>query len=766
MSKLTLNVAAVESDPDVTIKVGVQPYEKSILDSLREEHRGTYLVKRGGEDGNSILMIPRKAGLPLLGTSTTEEKLAEAPWLLGPLAIEALLEFFTQLQRPIMSWRPLRVVSQRPANLLAVDPKIPTWLQRRVVLDFETRRVYGANRQAKVVLACGVRTRNAIEANCEEINAAGIPLIGRYVGTKRNAVDPRIQAYLKLVGRVVEQRGSVLILDDYGEGPQSIEASDAFLEPRNENLVWCVRHLLGSGAERALEATADLVAEQLIGPKRNELIDRTLGYLRTQSIQLASGAPLVLGVLAGRSRDSWSFRSELVRRPHLVFDPSGTRTDVWNERGLDRNGPYDQRTFTPKQLRIAVLCQAAYEGQVEAFLAKFLDGLPEIRTGSGAQSRAPYEKGFIRRYALEAPRVQTFTVRGHSARDYVEASRQAIDAATDGRFEWNLAIVQIDKDFRELPDADNPYFATKAQFLKQRVAVQEITLDTMCFVEYQLVFALNNMSVATYAKIGGVPWLLKSQPTVAHELVIGIGSHHHSASRIGTHQRIVGITTVFNSDGKYLLDDRTGAVAYDEYKAALVQSLRRSINSVRETDNWRSTDAVRLIFHGFKQMADQETDAVAELVESLGLTQVKYAFLHIVDDHPFTIFDEAQPGIRQRDGIKGAYAPDRGVLVHLGDNESLLCFTGAHELKLAKQGMPQPALLRLHRRSTFRDMTYLARQAFDFSCHSWRMFTPAPRPITIHYSELIARLLTGLRHVPDWDPDTMLGPVSRTRWFL
>jgi hypothetical protein len=223
---------------------------------------------------------------------------------------------------------------------------------------------------------------------------------------------------------------------------------------------------------------------------------------------------------------------------------------------------------------------------------------------------------------------------------------------------------------------------------------------------------------------------------------------------------------VFNSDGKYLLDDRTGAVAYDEYKAALVQSLRRSINSVRETDNWRSTDAVRLIFHGFKQMADQETDAVAELVESLGLTQVKYAFLHIVDDHPFTIFDEAQPGIRQRDGIKGAYAPDRGVLVHLGDNESLLCFTGARELKLAKQGMPQPALLRLHRRSTFRDMTYLARQAFDFSCHSWRMFTPAPRPITIHYSELIARLLTGLRHVPDWDPDTMLGPVSRTRWFL
>ena len=558
----------------------------------------------------------------------------------------------------------------------------------------------------------------------------------------------------------------MLILDDYGDGPQSIEASEAFLEPRNENLAWCVRYLLGSNAERALEASADLAAEQLAGPKRLEVIDRTLGYLRAQTVELGPGAPLVLGSLAGRSRQSWSFRSESIRRPYLVFDPSGTRTDVWNERGLDRNGPYDQRTFTPKQLRIAILCQAAYEGQVDAFLAKFLDGLPAIRTGSGEQSRAPYEKGFIRRYALEAPKVQTFTIRGHSVQDYVAASRQAIDTATAGGFEWNLAIVQIDKDFRELPDADNPYFATKAQFLKQRVAVQEITLDTMRFADQQLVFALNNMSVATYAKIGGIPWLLKSQPTVAHELVVGIGSHNHSTSRIGTHQRIVGITTVFSSDGRYLLDDRTGAVLYDEYKVALYQSLKRSIESVREIDNWRSTDAVRLIFHVFKQMADQEADAVAELVDSLGLTQVKYAFLHIVDDHPFTVFDEAQPGIRQRDGVKGAYAPERGVSVHLGDNESLLCFTSARDLKLAKQGMPQPALLRLHRRSTFRDMTYLTRQAFDFSCHSWRMFTPAPRPITIHYSELIAKLLTGLGHVPGWDPDTMLGPVSRTRWFL
>ncbi|MBX9661209.1 MAG: hypothetical protein K2X00_21845, partial [Nitrospiraceae bacterium] len=111
-------------------------------------------------------------------------------------------------------------------------------------------------------------------------------------------------------------------------------------------------------------------------------------------------------------------------------------------------------------------------------------------------------------------------------------------------------------------------------------------------------------------------------------------------------------------------------------------------------------------------------------------------------------------------------APERGLSVVLSDSETLLCFTGSREVKLPHHGLPQPSLLKLHRKSTFRDMTYLARQAFDFSCHSWRMFTPAPLPITILYSELIARLLAGLRDVPNWDPDTMLGSIGRTRWFL
>jgi hypothetical protein len=180
----------------------------------------------------------------------------------------------------------------------------------------------------------------------------------------------------------------------------------------------------------------------------------------------------------------------------------------------------------------------------------------------------------------------------------------------------------------------------------------------------------------------------------------------------------------------------------------------------------RTSDAVRLIFHAFKPFKDAEVQAVQAVVRDLGHSQASFAFLHVVDDHPFYIFNELEDGRWFKGARKGVFAPTRGLKVNLSDGEVLLSLSGANKVKDSVHGIPQPTLLRLHRASTFKDMSYLANQAFSFSCHSWRSFFPAPLPITILYSELIAELLSGLRLVSDWDPDAMLGQIGRTRWFL
>ena len=150
----------------------------------------------------------------------------------------------------------------------------------------------------------------------------------------------------------------------------------------------------------------------------------------------------------------------------------------------------------------------------------------------------------------------------------------------------------------------------------------------------------------------------------------------------------------------------------------------------------------------------------------LGMYNVEYAFLHIANDHPYQLFDVSESGAPAGKSVKGRYAAGKGTLVSLSEEEVLLSLIGARDLKRPEDGLPHPVLMRLHKASTFRDLTYLARQAYRFSRHSWRSFFPAPLPVTIYYSQLIAKLLGELALVPGWDDSAMLDQIGHTRWYL
>jgi len=231
----------------------------------------------------------------------------------------------------------------------------------------------------------------------------------------------------------------------------------------------------------------------------------------------------------------------------------------------------------------------------------------------------------------------------------------------------------------------------------------------------------------------------------------------------------VGITTVFSGDGNYILENRSKASGIEEFPQALTETLRKTIEHVRTVMNWQPRDSVRLVFHAFKPFKQEQIAAVQAVVNGLGDYDTQYAFLHIVEHHPYLLFDLSNgEGVwdAQAKAKKGRLAPKRGLRLRLSDFENLLVLTGGHEVKRPSDGIPSPILLRLDRSSTFKDMKYLTRQVYQFSCHSWRSFFPSPMPITILYSDLIATQLGNLSHLSNWDPQTILGPIGRTRWFL
>lgn len=770
--QLVLNFAPIHFE-DAEIIVGVAPYkDRDYLRSLRQQYSDTHLFHR---EKNQILSVAIASEAEVIGETSETVKLSDNLYLCASLVRNALINFLYGLNRRILEYNPIEFVANSAKdNLLAkvLPPfslEAPDWLSICPRYIAAIRTVSFDHQPMSLGLALNARTKRWIELPCSSLIEQGISPIGFYVSQRVESSDRRMAPYPKLLGQVQSIAGNVLILTDARSDITSVQANEVFLEPRREAFNYCLDQLFREQATDIKESLDKELAAFRNGSNRLRRLRSVVQYLSDQSLELLPGIPFTIQAFLAESSDNFP---AIHNAPAVtyVFAPTGEKTARWNDGGLSEYGPYTAQTFTPSTPRICIICQRTRKGRVEQFLYKFLNGVtvPELNK-EGSLKRQPFAKGFIHKYALENVETKFFLADDNTAAAYDRAVRQALAHQTKEGFRWNLAFVQTDEVFHNLYGDENPYLTTKAAFLAEQIPVQEFEIETIDAPDRSLCYVLNIMALATYAKLGGIPWLIKANPTIAHELVFGLGSAFIGRGRLGQRERVVGITTVFSGDGNYRLSNLSQAVPVADYQDALLESLQDTISKVKRSMNWQPKDHVRLIFHAFKPLKNAEAEAVKKLMDELGDYDVDYAFIHVVEDHPFMLFDEAQQGVwdyETRTNTKGMFAPTRGLFLRLSRSEVLMSLTGAKEVKRPQDGIPSPLLLRLHRQSTFDDTTYLARQVYTFSCHSWRSFFPAPMPVTILYSELIARMLGQLGTVSRWNPNAMLGRIGETRWFL
>jgi len=757
---LLLNALALRIDLDAFVRVGRLNYgDGKALDDLRSQLGSAYVVRRHGEQVEVATVDPNS---PIPG-ELTETRVGDVTDLLAWRLAEWLVQHFAATGRQLFRRRrSLVVVSDRPEDNLLHSVvqrsfSLPRGIGFQAAFELEVRVERPVGR-AEVYVTLVSRTRPRLDTPVSDLIAAGIKVDGLYVRRPDAENDARLSDAGRLAGRVARIQEHDLILADHDEGWSTMPASEARLEPRMEVLAHVLAQL-----SPAAGTTRDVLEKLRTTAGRISTGEEQLKRIRSMAMYLRKQKPVLLDGHAGEfgemiSSEQTFPKYEIISKPALIFDPRGMRTNRWNQGGLDQHGPFDRYQFNPKRLNIAVVRRQGLQGRVEQFVEQLLQGVPNAEDG---------DVGFLRRFALEKPYVHVFVAGDASAAAYRQASIAAVEHITDRGESWNLALVQTEESMEALTGDDNPYLTTKAFFLVKGVAVQHVHFETMNQPARQRVYSLNNVGLACYAKLGGVPWLLPSDQTVAHELVIGLGSHQERKSRFGAGDRYVGITTVFSGDGRYLLESRTRAVQFSEYGSAMLEAVRSAVERVRTDFAWAAGDPVRLVFHSFKPVKDVEAQAVHSLMTELAIPHSEYAFLHVADAHPFQLFDAGQQGEPAGRGMKkGIAAPPRGLMVQLSRRDALLCLKGARELKQAGDGHPAPLLLRLHRGSSFRDLTYLCRQAYAFACHSWRSFLPAPIPITILYSQLVAEGLRDLSTVSGWSDDAIVGRMGRTRWFL
>jgi hypothetical protein len=181
--------------------------------------------------------------------------------------------------------------------------------------------------------------------------------------------------------------------------------------------------------------------------------------------------------------------------PSCVLRPGGTLTVPWPvDSQIDTHGPYDAESFPDKRVKIAVICPEEFVGEAGQFLKQFKDGVPST------DEQARFRQGFVRKYHLNSCDFSFHPVKRNSSsleEAYKLASFEALKEKP------NLAVAVIREQHRELPDPENPYYTTKARLMAQGVPVQLIEIETIR--QSGRAFILNNLSVAMYAKLGGIP---------------------------------------------------------------------------------------------------------------------------------------------------------------------------------------------------------------------------------------------------------------------
>lgn len=657
--------------------------------------------------------------------------------------------------RKPLSFYPVRIISQKKGHD-AIQDLLPTELQGVVcfnlLIELQTRRI-ASNNGTIPHLLINIRRRWRITRSLAELTKEGYSLIDAPVihSEPIRGLSDIMAPSETAIGRVKSIQSDYAIIDTY-EGEQKYPLKELFLRKSRKEIIEYLDFKLGQ-------------------KEAKRIMDRVyaIDSLTSNAQQLHDEMQTMIQHISGwnfTSKSGFSFKLEnspVLQGQKLQFRPTPFLFDITPGSaydrplaGLSRFGPYDSAFFRPKEIKILVVCQSKNRGGFSKTMAALDNGIPESKY---------FKKGLRELYRLHDIKWEIKETNGILPHDFINTINEAVSDCSDKVYD--LAIIEGIDEQRNLAIQQNAFYMSKALLLGMGIPVQGIRQNHIRKYGDYLGNVLGPMALQIYAKIGGTPWTLPGSHDVDREIIVGIGSveKRDSEFRGGSFRRIVGLTTFFSNDGRFLMANTCKAVPYDDYFDELLKGLERSIHNLSHSEEqpWEDGDTVRIIFHIFKPVKNIEADVVAKLVEKFPQYNIQYAFVTVSTKHPFILFDDRQHTGNQE---KGHFVPYRGENVQLSELECLIQLRGKNEIKARSHGFSRPALVRIHEKSTFKDLHHIVGQIMNFTHLSWKTFFATHAPVSISYADDIAKWLDRLDGLPGWNPAIVNTSLKRKKWFL
>ena len=303
---------------------------------------------------------------------------------------------------------------------------------------------------------------------------------------------------------------------------------------------------------------------------------------------------------------------------------------------------------------------------------------------------------------------------------------------------YDLAIIVLSQQDKEKEIPESPYHLTKSKLLNQRLPTQDLTIEV---IKKTNRYIENNIALNIYAKLGGTAWTIEKTEKSMSELIIGIGSTIDDSA-----ERVIGFATIFDHNGTYLVGDCSQLCTMDEYTENLENYLATILNQAFYMKGLSEGSKLRLIFHLYKDAGeDHELTAIENALMHFKLYDIQYSLVHISYGHNFRIFND-----------QGKDWPDRGTFVQLSSYQALLHFGKRFVI---------PVQVRVDKRSLYTDLFEITKQVLHFAHLSQRTFMPTGQPVSIKYPKLMAKIVSELKNVPNWDY-TILDRLNETPWFI
>ena len=741
--------------PFETFQIQRVAYSNEKLAALRQEHNKDASFFRNGD---FIYMSPRKGWGLKLG-ELADVKIDESPGVVLSLIRHLIFRAFRDAfpDRVSESFSPLRFFSARPEHD-AVRNFLPEELQMQIsyprMVEVEARQI---TEDGKPSFGLLIRSRQRWQFNIDLRNLLeqGFDLVGKSV--LESVPIPGLEGILApdetLLGEITFVHGD----------EADIRTNDGVVRRRLDSL-----HL-----QRTREQIGDFLAFKLGEQKATGLFknlredrkgrDRPSFFFSEASKFASWFSEDKAQPRSYENNDGFYFTVTMnnrfdgasipLHRTSLIFDYGPGASESTPFAGLSKFGPFNAARFERNDLRVLVIFHPQSRGAVTQFLKRLIDGIPESQL---------FQRGLKALFRLTSVQHVLKDVKNFLPESYEEVVDEAVrDADSRG---FDVALVECPEGSKIIPPNLNPYYRARARLMSYGIPTQGVTDQHLRASQATLQWTLGPMALQIYAKVGGTPWRLPATQSVDREILVGIGNSLERPNLwAGAEQsRVVGITTFFLGDGSYVLGERLRSVPYMEYFDELLKALKTSINTVAQEYAWNDGDTVRIVFHIFKPIKHIEADVVARLVESFPQFKILFAFVTISTEHPWMMFRDAST----RDGKTNVTLCERGDNLILDSHNCLLQIRGDRDRPNKNQRPPYPVSIRVHEKSTYKDLKFIAQQIHDFAYLSWRSFFPAETPVTVFYSSLIASESSKLNKIPNWNPAFLDTHFRRKQWFL